>query len=110
MTFHMAVTGLVIAVLFTFGTGSFALPAGSGAGWVALVASVLCFAAAFFAMFRGVHLIGAAPTAMVMNLEPVFTILLSVVLLSEGLSGRKLLGAAAVILAVIASQILAARR
>ncbi len=110
MTFHMAVTGLVIAVLFTFGTGSFELPAGSIEGWVALAASIFCFAAAFFAMFRGVHLIGAAPTAMVMNMEPVFTIALSVTLLSEALSGRTALGAAGVILAVAVSQLLSARR
>ena len=110
MTFHMALTGLVLVGIFTVATGTFALPSGSVAGWVALAGGVVCFAGAFFAMFRGVHLIGAAPTAMVMNMEPVFTIALSVTLLSEALSGRTALGAAGVILAVAVSQLLSARR
>jgi drug/metabolite transporter (DMT)-like permease len=70
---------------------------------------VLGFACAFCAMFRGVHLIGATPTAMVMNTEPVFTIALAVTLLSEGLSGRKVVGAALVLAAVAVSQVLARR-
>jgi drug/metabolite transporter (DMT)-like permease len=61
-------------------------------------------------MFRGVHLIGPAPTAMVMNLEPVFTIALAVTLLAETLSDRKLIGVAVVLAAVVASQLLSKRR
>jgi len=110
MTFHMAITGLAGAALYVIATGSFALPADGGAGWIALAIAVLGFAVAFFAMFRGVHLIGAAPTAMVMNLEPVFTIALAVTFLSEELSSRKLLGAAVVLAAVVTSQLLLRRR
>ena len=113
MTFHMAITGLVGAAFYVAATGSFALPVDGGAGisgWAALVVAVVGFAVAFFAMFRGVHLIGPASTAMVMNLEPVFTIALAVALLAEALSGRKLIGAALVLAAVVASQLLLKRR
>jgi drug/metabolite transporter (DMT)-like permease len=110
MTFHMAITGLVGASLYVVATDSFTLPADGGLGWGALVVAVIGFAVAFFAMFRGVHLIGPAPTAMVMNLEPVFTIALAVALLSEDLSDRKLIGAAVVLAAVVASQLLVKRR
>ncbi len=110
MTFHMAITGFVGASLYVMATGSFALPVGGGLGWAALVVAVLGFAVAFFAMFRGVHLIGPARTAMVMNLEPVFTIALAVTLLAETLSDRKLIGAAVVLGAVVASQLLLKRR
>lgn len=113
MTFHMAITGLVGAAIYVAATGSFALPANGGAGyvgWGALGVAVLGFAVAFFAMFRGVHLIGPARTAMVMNLEPVFTIALAFALLSEDLSSRKLIGAALVLAAVVASQLLLKRR
>ncbi len=110
MTFHMAITGFVGASLYVMATGSFALPVGGGLGWAALVVAVVGFAVAFFAMFRGVHLIGPAPTAMVMNLEPVFTIALAVTLLAETLSDRKLIGAAVVLAAVVASQLLLKRR
>jgi drug/metabolite transporter (DMT)-like permease len=110
MTFHMAITGLVGASLYVAATGSLALPADGGLGWLALLVAVSGFAVAFFAMFRGVHLIGPAPTAMVMNLEPVFTIALAVVLLAEAMSIRKLFGAAVVLAAVVASQLLLKRR
>ncbi len=110
MTFHMAITGFVGASLYVMATGSFALPVDGGLGWAALVVAVVGFAVAFFAMFRGVHLIGPAPTAMVMNLEPVFTIALAVTLLAETLSDRKLIGAAVVLAAVVASQLLLKRR
>ncbi len=110
MTFHMAITGLLLAGLIVVATDSFALPADSGAGWIALAVAILFFASAFFAMFKGVNLIGAAPTAMLMNMEPVFTLALSFVVLSEDLSGRKILGAAIVLGAVIVSQLLSARR
>lgn len=110
MTFHMAITGLVAASLFVVATGSFALPMDGGLGWGALAVAVVGFAVAFFGMFRGVHLIGPAPTAMVMNLEPVFTIAFAVVLLSEGLSLHKLIGGALVLAAVVVSQRLDKRR
>ena len=110
MTFHMAITGVLAAALFVAATGSFALPAGGGLGRPALAVAVLGFAVAFFAMFRGVHLIGPAPTAMVMNLEPVFTIALAVALRDEPLGARKLIGAAVVLSAVGASQRLRGRR
>lgn len=110
MTFHMAITGFFGASLYVAATGSLALPAGGGPGWLALLVAVVGFAVAFFAMFRGVHLIGPAPTAMVMNLEPVFTIALAVVLRGEGLGARQLTGAAVVLVAVAASQRLWQRR
>lgn len=113
MTFHMAITGLVAASLFVLATGSFALPAEGEPkllGWGAFLVAILGFVVAFFSMFRGVHLIGPAPTAMVMNLEPVFTIALAVALLSEGLSLQKLIGGALVLAAVVVSQRLDRRR
>lgn len=110
MTFHMAITGLVGASLYVAATGSLALPADGSLGWLALLVAVVGFAVAFFAMFRAVHLIGPAPTAMVMNLEPVFTIALAVVLRGEGLGARKLVGAAVVLAAVMVSQRLLKRR
>ncbi len=110
MTFHMAITGLLGASLYVVATGSLALPVDGVLGWPALIVAVVGFAVAFFAMFRGVHLIGPASTAMVMNLEPVFTIALAVALLAETLTGRKLIGAAVVVAAVVASQLLLKRR
>jgi drug/metabolite transporter (DMT)-like permease len=98
------------AGLYRAAPGSFVVPTAGALGWGALLVAVLGFAFAFFAMFRGVQLIGPAPTAMLMNLEPVFTIVLALVLLAEPLTLRKLIGAAAVLAAVFVSQRLARRR
>ncbi len=55
-------------------------------------------------MFTGVKRIGSARTAMLMNLEPVFTIALAFLVLAEGLSPSQLFGAALVIVAVTLGQ------
>lgn len=103
-TLHMSVSGLAVAAIVTFSSGSFALPSDANLGWLALGAAVLSFAAAFFSMFFAVRLIGPVRTAMVMNLEPVITIALSIFLLNESLSLKQFAGAALVIGAVVVSQ------
>jgi len=103
----MAFSGLAVVAGFTFATGSFSMP--TGAGIPALAIAVAGSSIAFLAMFRAVKIVGATPTAMVMNLEPVFTIALSVWILSEVPSVQRLAGAAMVIGAVVVSQVLAMR-
>lgn len=104
VTLHMSVSGLAVAAVLTFATGSFVLPLSSGPGMLALVGASLCFAGAFFAMFFGVRVIGPVRTAMVMNLEPVLTIAMSIMLLGETLSLRQFAGAALVLGAVVLAQ------
>jgi drug/metabolite transporter (DMT)-like permease len=99
-----AVAGLV---LHSQGLMPFQLPADS-TGWLAALLCSLAFSLASFGMFRSVQLIGSTPAAMLMNLETVFTMPLAVLFLSETLDARRLIGAALVIGAVVASQVLAA--
>ncbi len=110
VTFHMAIPGLVImsVIAIFFGTGDFPLPdsATFAPMWIALIAYLV----AFVTMFKGVEVIGPTPSAMIMNLEPVFTMMLAVVVLSEVLTPLRLLGAAIVLSAVLTSQWLATRR
>jgi drug/metabolite transporter (DMT)-like permease len=73
--------------------------------WGLMAAAALTFAGAFLGMFVGVRLIGASGTAMIMNLEPVLTIVLAIVLLDENLTVHQFLGAALVVAAVFAAQI-----
>ena len=65
---------------------------------------------AFITMFWAVHASGAAPTAMVMNLEPVFTIAMSFWILNEAVSLQRLIGATIVIGSVVLSQWVAVSR
>ena len=109
VTFHMSVCGAVVAAVLVLASGSFALPAAGLDGWGPLVGTVFCFAVAFLAMFTGVKLIGALRTSMIMNLEPVATIVLAVLLLGERLTAQQLVGGALVIGAVLAMQMRAGR-
>ncbi|MEM7225266.1 MAG: DMT family transporter [Pseudomonadota bacterium] len=106
-TFYMAVTGWTLALCLTFGSGAWALPPIELTAMALLAAAALSFAGAFFGMFSGVHRIGASRTAMIMNLEPVITVALAILLLGEALTYYQGLGAALVVAAIFAAQITA---
>ena len=100
----MSLAGLAVVVGFALATRSFSLPPTESEGMTALLVAVIGSSIAFVTMFWAVHAIGAAPTAMTMNLEPAFTIAMSYWVLSEVVSMQRLLGAAIVIGAVAVSQ------
>ncbi len=104
ITIWMSVSGLATVALYVLATDSFVPPPPVAAGWLALLTSSACFLLAFFCMFRGVKLIGPAPTAMIMNVEPVLTVLLAASLLGEQLTPVRILGGVIVLGAVIASE------
>ncbi|MEM7170630.1 MAG: DMT family transporter [Pseudomonadota bacterium] len=104
MTFYMALTGWVMVAALATATASWTLPSLEVLPLVLLAAAVLTFAAAFFGMFAGVSLIGPSRGAMIMNLEPVFTVGLAVWLLAESLTAHQVAGAALVVAAVFAAQ------
>jgi drug/metabolite transporter (DMT)-like permease len=94
----------------------FGLASGSGVAlelapdiWLAFAIAVLASILAFVAMFAGVERIGASPAAMIMNLEPVVTMLLAAVFLGETATAYKVSGAAIIIGAILISQWLQAR-
>jgi len=105
MTTYMAGTGLVVALGFTLATNAWALPPPEPVATGLMAAAALSFAGAFLGMFLGVRLIGASRTAMLMNLEPVLTVALAILLLEEELSVHQLLGAALVVAAIYAARI-----
>lgn len=110
MTVYMAGTGLVLTLALTIATSAWGLPPLEPMAAGLMAAAVLSFAAAFLGMFLGVRLIEASRTAMLMNLEPVLTLVLAVLLLDEDLSGHQLLGAALVIAAIVATQMQASAK
>lgn len=103
-TYHMAVSGAVLATVATLASDSFTMDIPSLYGWLVFTAAVLSFAAAFFAMFSGVRLVGSVRFGMLMNTEPVITIALSLMLLGESLTVLQYAGAALIIGAVVVAQ------
>jgi len=102
-TFRMFCVGAVVFGIYVLMKGSFALPQ-TGRGSAQLILMLACFSIAFFAMFRSIHVAGAVRSATIMNLEPVITIILSVLILSEQLNFGQVVGASMVLIAVLASQ------
>lgn len=104
VTFHMAISGALLALVAALAAGALSLPSFDGTAWLALAGVLVFFCAGFFAIFRGIAMIGSVRAATIMNLEPVATIALAPLILAESLTAQQLVGAAIVIAAVIASQ------
>lgn len=104
-TFYMGVTGLIITIAFIVTTRSWAPPPLELVPSALMLGASLTYAAAFFAIYKAIGMISASRTAMIMNLEPVLTIGLAILLLQEGLTPHQLFGAAMVITAVVAAQL-----
>lgn len=104
VTFYMAVAGVALALLYLAVTNSFMLTQAGFNGWLPLLVTCFFFAVSFLGMFKAVEFAGGAPTAMVLNLEPVFAIGLAALLLGEELTLPRLFGSALVIGAVVLSE------
>jgi len=110
VTFYMAVAGFATAVLYLAATQSLALTAAGFSGWLPLFVTCFFFTISFVGMFKAVELAGGAPTAMVLNLEPVFAIGLAALFLGEALTLPRLFGSALVIGAVVLSEFARGRK
>jgi drug/metabolite transporter (DMT)-like permease len=111
VTFHMAIAGVVTVFLYLAATGSFRVTSQPGlTPWLALFITCFFFSIAFVLMFKAVECAGGAPTAMMLNLEPVFVIALAALLLDEKLTLPRILGSALVIGGVVVSEIARSRQ
>jgi drug/metabolite transporter (DMT)-like permease len=107
-------TGAVLAslvggALAYSGSWPMAVPkATDAAGWLWLVGSAAMFGVAYVLLLWCVPRAGGARSSMVLNLETVFAMPLALVVLGETLDVRRLVGAAMVLVAVVASQVFGA--
>ncbi len=103
-TFYLASTGLFLISVVIVLTQTFSVGEISAINVLYIFLASISFAIAFFLMFKGINLLGAVKTAMILNLEPIFTIALAFLILSESLSAIQLLGAGCVMLAIMIIQ------
>ncbi len=108
-TGYMALTAAAVAVGFMATTGEIGVSGLGVAGWVALAAAATLSACGFALQFRSVQLVGPEATATIMNLEPILTMMLAALVLSEQLTAVKLVGAFLVVGAIFASRWIASR-
>jgi drug/metabolite transporter (DMT)-like permease len=101
VTLHMHISGSLMFVVISLIVGDFLLPQ-TDRGWVGIIAVPVFYTIAVATFFAGIAWIGGVRTSLVMNLEPIASIALGSILLSQFLSDRQLIGAALVIAAVTA--------
>lgn len=116
LSFHISVPGLVI-MFFVYagyllfrnigspGVMQFGLPEFGSSGSFGLVISVIYYMIAMLMMFRAIQDIGGSSTAMAMNLEPVFTLVMVTVFLAAPFTFLHVVGALIVIGAVLLAQL-----
>ncbi|MCY4394326.1 MAG: DMT family transporter [Rhodospirillaceae bacterium] len=80
-------------------SGGFHWP-NSTTGWAAFAGTIVFICAAFVMFYGALNFLREARTALVMNLEPIFTIVMAVALFGEAFGGTQWLGAALVVLAI----------
>jgi len=105
VTFYMAIAGVAVTALYLAATGTLAVPQSGPSAWLPLALTCVLFTVSFLGMFKAVEFAGGAPTAMTLNLEPVFAIMLAAPVLGETLTLPRLSGSALVIGAVVVSEL-----
>lgn len=103
--FSVYTSGIValIAILLVIYNGGLALPE-SATGIIVFSGMLLTFGVGYIAIYSGIRLLGAAPLATIMNLEPVATIMIAAVLLGEVLNRQQMLGGLIVLAGILLAQ------
>lgn len=99
-TLHMLGTCMVVSILAGLYMGDFALPT-STVGWLGFIGTPLCYSFSIIFMFVAVAMIGSVRTSMFMNIEPVSSVVLGFLLLSQSLGPLQLGGIAIVVAAIM---------
>ena len=100
VTFHMHITATIGFVALSLGLGELPLPQ-TTQGWVAFAAIPFFYTIAITAFFAAVRLVGPVKSGLVMNSEPVFSILFGFLILGQVLTPLQLVGAAVVVAAIV---------
>ena len=108
-TFFMMSLAAAILLAVLGGTGGYSFP-NSGDGWAAFSAFALLYGLGINGLFMLLPKLGAAQTAVALNLEPVMVAVIGFFVVGELLSGVQIIGALIVVTAVMAYQVSARRR
>ncbi|MGB0846625.1 MAG: DMT family transporter [Thiolinea sp.] len=100
---YLAFTTMLCAGIVVLWQGHLSLPE-TTTGWWAFCGMLISFIVGFIAIYNGIRLLGSLRLSTIMNLEPVATIAIAVVLLNEVLTGKHLLGGLIVLMAILLAQ------
>jgi len=100
VNFHCLASGSVLFVVFLLFTGG-AETTISQSSWLKLGFSSLSLTVGFMTFFTGLEIVGPVKTSMLMNMEPILTIILATIMLGERLSPVQWIGAGLVVVGII---------
>jgi drug/metabolite transporter (DMT)-like permease len=98
-TLVMLATAGLACIVATAVSGAVWFPTNAG-GWTALLGSALCYAVAMTSILYAAAALGATRVAVVMNVEPLASIVLTFLILGERLRPIQLVGALCVVAAI----------
>jgi drug/metabolite transporter (DMT)-like permease len=98
-TLVMLATASIACIAATLASGALWFPT-TAAGWGGLLGSALCYVAAMTSILFAAAALGATRVAIVMNVEPLASIVLTFLILGERLRPMQLVGALFVIVAI----------
>lgn len=99
LNLHCVAAGAVVFTIFALITGVSGWPEIQSC-WPVLAISSLAITVGYITVFAGIEILGSVRSAMLMNLEPVITIMLAVLLLGEKLGVKQVLGAGLVLMGI----------
>jgi len=102
-SFYMGVGTTFLALIAVISSSGLKLPVGYE-GWWTFSTMLLSFIIGFLATYKSVQLIGSLRTSTVMNLEPIATILIAILLLHEVLTLQHIIGGLLVLIAILLAQ------
>jgi drug/metabolite transporter (DMT)-like permease len=109
VTLHMLASAVAAYLLACLLTGLFALPE-TRLGWIGFAGTPVFYTFSIIGLFVGVSLVGPIRSALVMNLEPVWSVVFGYLLLGQTLTPLQILGIGLVLTAILAVRIAPARR
>ena len=98
-TLVMLATSSAACIVATFASGEIWFPT-NAAGWAGLLGSALCYALAMTSVLFAAAVLGATRVAVVMNVEPLASIILTFLILGERLRPIQIVGALLVVCAI----------
>jgi drug/metabolite transporter (DMT)-like permease len=96
---HMLASAAAIYLVICGALGHFLLPTDQ-TGWIALGGTTLCYMCAAIGLYSAIALLGPVKAALMLNIEPIYSMLFGFLLLGQSLTPVQMLGAVCVVAAI----------
>jgi drug/metabolite transporter (DMT)-like permease len=99
VSLHMLASAAAIYVVVCLALGHFRLP-DDPVGWLGFGGTTMCYVGGAIGLYTAISMLGTVKSALVLNIEPVFSMLFGYLLLAQTLASLQILGGALVIAAI----------